>query len=211
MSFLIEWAWLCLWNVQCKIQMYDFLPDICRNSSIDTIFMHNLSAQSSKPVWVLLLWTCYCSLWMWLSEGSLLCSVEAAEFQGISRVWLMATLQWPAQLSHFFSLLPSELVIKGKCLIPWAQSAYTTQLPRVLLYYQVSSTFLFCWLPSDWWHMNITSITLMPAETEDSKAHVCQRKKFLLSSSLIFSQDIYYVMHVILHSSFSLLILYITI
>lgn len=103
MSFLIEWAWLCLWNVQCKILMHDFLPAICRNSSIGTIFVYSLSTQSPKPVRVLL-WTLYCGLWVWLSEGSLLRSAGAAEFQGISKVWSMVALQWPAQLSHSFSL-----------------------------------------------------------------------------------------------------------
>lgn len=112
MSFLIEWAWLCLWNVQCKILMHDFLPAICRNGSISTIFVYSLSTQSPKPVWVLLSWTWCCSLWVWLGEGTLLCCAlleQAAEFQGISKVWSMAALQWPAQLSNFFSLFLSLL------------------------------------------------------------------------------------------------------
>lgn len=102
----------------------------------------------------------------WWREFALLCwsSRVSGHFQDLidGGFTVASTTIW------FFSLLPPELVIKGKCLMPWAQSAYTTQLPWAMLYYQVSSTFLFCWLPSDWWHLNITSITLMPAETEDS-------------------------------------------
>lgn len=145
MSFLIEWVWLCLWNVQCKILMHDFLPAICRNSSIGTLFVFSLSTQSPKPMCVLL-WTWYFGLWVWLSEGSLLCSAGAAAFRGISEIWSMTALQWRPQLSCFFfpSLLPCEMVIKGKCLMPWAQSVNTTQLLRAMPYYQVSSTFLFC-------------------------------------------------------------------
>lgn len=191
MSFLIEWAWLCLWNVQCKILMHDFLPASCRNSSIGSIFVYSLSTQSPKPVCVLLLWTWYCGLWVRLGEGSLLRSAGAAEFQGISEVWSIVALQWPAQLSHFSSPLPSELVIKGKCLMPWAQSAYTTQLPRAMPYYRVSSTFLFCW-PPEWLMTPEYSTHHFNAHRDEGlESHFCQRKKFLLSNSLIFLQKIY--------------------
>lgn len=155
-------------------------------------------------VLLLVLWTWYCGLWVSLSEGSLLCSAGAAVFQGIFEVWSMAALRWPAQLSNFFlSLFFSEMVIKGKCLMPWAESAYTVQLPRAMPYYQVSSTFLFCWPPSDWWHLNITSITLMLAETGNSRHTSAKKRKFLLSISLIFQPVIYYLLRKISYCTYT--------